>query len=135
MKKFRKIITVLLVVLCLTAGIGASAQTAPPPAPDYTLISVASSGLSISGGLATCSASVTGQVGVDSVSLTGYLQRYNGTTWVTIKSWTKSADGRYCSMGTTYYVSSGYNYRYRVYCTAYDGGSSETVIVTSYDSY
>lgn len=133
MKNIRRIITVLLVVLCLTAGIAVSAGTAPTP--KYTLISSATSSLNISGGLAECDASITGQVGVDSVKLTGYLQRYNGSSWVTLTSWTKSADGRFCSMGHTYYVSSGYQYRYRVYCTAYDGGSSETVVVTSYDTY
>ncbi len=133
MKRFQRIITVLLVVICLTASITVSAETAPTP--KYTLISIASSGLNISGGVAYCDASITGQVGVDSVKLTGYLQRYNGSSWVTLKTWTKSATGRFCSMSTTYYVSSGYQYRYRVSCTAYDGGSSETVFVTCYDTY
>ncbi len=133
MKKIKVAITLLMVIMCLFTGITVSA--APTVSPMYTLISIASSGLNISAGVATCDASITGQVGVDSVSLTGSLQRYNGSSWVTLKTWTKSATGRTCSMTTTYSVSSGYNYRYRVSCTAYDGGSSETVIVTSYDSY
>ena len=74
-------------------------------------------------------------MGVDSVRLKGYLQRYNGSGWVTLTSWSDSDDGRYCTMSHSYYVSSGYQYRYRVYATAYDGGSSETVVVTCYDTY
>lgn len=134
MKTKRKLVILVLVVLILTMTTGAFAGTAPQTR--YTLIANASSSLSISGGgLASCTATVTGQAGVDSTRITGYLQRDTGSGWITVKSWTVTAAGRTGYMYKTYYVASGYDYRFKAYCTVYDGGSSESVIVTSYDSY
>lgn len=131
--KTRKLVILVLVVLILTMSTLAYAGTAPQPR--YTLIANASSTLSINGsGLASCTGSVTGQTGVDSVKIVGYLQKDNGSSWVTVKSWTQTWTGRTGTMYKTYYVTNG-SYRFRAYCTAYDGGASETVIVTSYDTY
>lgn len=112
-----------------------ASEDVPDDPVDYTYIANASCALSINGsGLASCTASITGQAGVDSVRIIGYLQKDTGS-WTTVKSWSQTWAGRYGNMGKTYYVPSGYDYRWKVYFTAYDGGNSETITLYTYDSY
>lgn len=70
------------------------------------------------------------------IKITGTLQRYSGGTWTTVKSWTQTEyNTTFSSMDKTYYVTSGYNYRYKSATTVTVNGSNESSTVTTNSVY
>lgn len=87
-----------------------------------------------SSGLASCSANMTAYPGTDSVSISMYLQKYDGG-WSTVKHWSKSAETNYAFLSGSYYVMSGYTYRVLVYFYAYEGSATESLNHTDSQYY
>jgi len=86
-------------------------------------ISYASSNLSISGGKAYISCSLTGYQGTTiKCKISAYLQQYKNGSWVTIGSWSKTSNMYRATLDVSKAVSKGY--KYRVY--AYFYGTSAT---------
>lgn len=50
---------------------------------------------------------------VDAIYLYTYLQQYKDGSWKTIGSWNENAESSYCIWEKNYYVSQGYNYRFK----------------------
>lgn len=69
---------------------------------------------------------------VDEVHLYGYLQQYNNGKWKTIKSWSNETDGTEGILAGSWYVASGYSYRFKSYAYLYKDGT--VVESTSYSS-
>lgn len=78
--------------------------------PRYTYIGRIYSGLTINSlGLSACNANGLAPTAA-SVKLTCKLQRYNGSSWTTVKTWTATGTD-YASVSKNYAVYSGYTYR------------------------
>lgn len=100
---------------CVVNWIGNQGTTElPPPSP----------------GVATCRSSCHATSGY-TISIECKLQRYTGTSWSTVKTWTTSAN-RYASISQTWTVPSGYTYR--VYSTFRIYNSSGTLLETGTNS-
>lgn len=73
---------------------------------------------------------------VDEVHLTCYLQQYNNGTWDTIKSYSNETNGTEGILSSSWYVVSGYSYRYKSYAYLYkDGSFVESTSFTSSSIY
>ena len=85
-----------------------------------------------SDGKATTDCSVYGYQGITTkVSITANLQQYKDGRWVTIKTFTESANSHRASLYKTTAISKGYTYRVTAEIKAYSGSSVETRNLTS----
>lgn len=100
--------------------------------PNFVSIMTFSNDFSLSSqGKASVTSYVTA-IGVNKCSITVDLQRYVNGSWTTIKTWTETNNNSYCSLGKSYYVASGYQYRMTAYASVYNNGSFiEQTIYTS----
>lgn len=139
MKTARKLISVLLVVCILTAGMGAFAAGPVPQGgitPMWTNIDALGAGLTFGAlGKANCSASLELSNTSDTGTLYMYLQRIVNGKWEDVYSWSTSGS-IYVSLEKTFYVTSGYNYRVHVVGYVYSSsgqfkevGSQESLTV------
>lgn len=122
-KKWSLILLMLLFCLlfnsnCLAyASVGEGEEHAVAIEPRNTNIKYSTISLSLTGGIAKCSASVTGYSSNTShVSIYLYLQKYSGSGWSNVASWSDSANGYTLSMYETTNISSG---RYRLKASYY----------------
>ena len=137
----KKVFVILLATIMLfSMAIPAYAALPDPPvSPQYKHINSYSVVLDIneSLGVASCYATCY-QLGADTVEIEYKLQRYTGSSWVTIKTWT-STGTTYASISKTWPVSSGYTYRGKAIFRVYDssgnlletGSTSRTYIYPS----
>lgn len=103
---------------------------------NFTYISSTVTDLSITVvGKACCYAEINCYPGTDSVRISAYLERYSGGTWTTLQHWAENTTGNYGYMYKEYYVTSGYQYRWRVYYYAYEGDDSESTSAIDYYTY
>ena len=100
--------------------------------PRYSYINSNSVNLTINQatGVATCTSSCYASSGY-TVKIECKLQLNNGSSWLTLKTWTTSAD-RYASLSKTQTVSNGYTYR--VYRTFRIYNSAGTLLETGTNS-
>lgn len=137
----KRMISILLAfILLLTMFVTVSAaEVAPGPGdplvPEYTYISNVSATLTASGSTLTVKLYCKGVVGTTSISATFYLQRWNGSSWVSAPFGSASAvsataSGREMNRTFTATVSSG-TYRIKAVFKVYCNGSSETATVYS----
>jgi len=128
-----KILLITLSII-LTLSFTGAAIALESPTTRYTYISSTENYLGINGsGLATCSTKIIADSYVDSVNISMYLQKLSGTTWVTVQSWSGSANGNRLNLYKTQYVGSGYQYRLKGVFRAYYNNDSETT--TNYNYY
>ncbi len=80
-------------------------------APMSVYISSTANSLSISGGTATCNASIRATSQIGKCEIISKLQRYQNGSWTTLKTFTETASTYYASQSETYSVSRGYSYR------------------------
>ena len=97
----------------------------------YTHIDKASSKLSISGGVATVSASMTANPGISKTLITSRLQKKVNGSWETIQSWTETSNTISCRLNKTKSVSKGSSYRIYSTVKAYKGTDSESIAIFS----
>lgn len=139
MKTARKLISVLLVVCILTAGVGAFAAGAAPQggvALRWQNIDALGAGLTFGTlGKANCTGSLELSNMDDTGTLYMYLQRAVNGQWEDVYSWSTSGS-IYVSLGKTFYVTSGYYYRVHVVGYVYSSsgqfkevGSQESLTV------
>jgi len=73
---------------------------------------------------------------VDEVKVYGYLQQYKDGKWKTIKTWSNEANGTECYLSSSWYVASGYSYRFKSSAYLYvDGKYVESTNDTSRNIY
>jgi len=101
----------------------------------FTYIVSVDANLNISAGSAAMSAEIVCVPSVDSCRISAYLQRYVNGAWVTLQNWSQNYGTYYGSWSNSYGVTSGYNYRLRVYFYAYDGDIRESTYLTSTQYY
>ena len=115
------ILALAMLASMLTLTVMADGETTIMPR--YSYIDVINSSLSISKlGIASCNAN-SGYSGGASQKLICELQRYNGSSWTTVKTWTKTATTS-ALISKTYAVYSGYTYRLRTTCQVYNSAGT-----------
>ena len=131
MRRVFAIICILAIMLTMQISVSAMG-TENTISPRYSYISTLAADLSINKttGVATCTAG-GGIDNGDSLVLSCRLQRYNGSTWTTVKTWSTTT-----AISTvfqkSYAVYSGYTYRVRVTGSVYN---SNGVLVESGTCY
>lgn len=89
-----------------------------------------------SNGTAKVNCSVYGYSGTTTkVKITAKLQQYKNGSWITVKTFTASADSHYKIMSESCDVVSGYKYRVQATVSAYSGSLVETRTETSSEIY
>lgn len=106
----KKLVFVALTMLLLLMTVSFSAHAEDDIQLCYTLTSDISAALSISGGTATCSGTISMRSG-SSASMTMKLQQKVDNKWTTIATWTTSGKAPTVSLSKTKSVSKGYSYR------------------------
>lgn len=137
MKKVKRIVQLLLIVSAvLSFSMTAFAKAQIDPRWSYFTTVVGDLDISDSG-KATILATVSANRSlVDEVKADCNLQRLEGSTWKTIKSWSaKSSSGapHIVDFRKTYYVEKGYSYRIQVKSKAYKDGSVKETITSTFD--
>lgn len=79
--------------------------------PYNTYINSATSNISISKGVASCSALLRATSQADKVEIVANLQRSQNSAWTTIATFSKSSNSSIVSLSETQSVTSGYSYR------------------------
>jgi len=136
MKKIYSIILTIIVLFSMVIPAYAALPD-PPISPQYNYIDAYSVNLTInqSSGIASCSATCYTSSS-KTVEIEYNLQRYMGSYWATVKTWTSSGTS-YASLSKSWAVYSGYTYRgkatYRVYDSS--GNLLETGSATKTYSY
>lgn len=109
MKKALSVILVLVTLIAITIPAFAAAPDNTGVSPQYTYIRTTDVGFDIDNGIATCSAYCYAS-GNYTVEIECQLQRYTGSKWAPVKTWTASGT-RYASVYENWAVYSGYTYR------------------------
>ena len=139
----KTVVMILSLVLILTfsgtafAADPSEAQTEPSGEMGIMLTYISSTLTNLNidtSGTADCVARIDAYDGVDKVTVSAYLEKYDNG-WSTLKHWSESYDGTYYAMIKSRYVEEGYLYRIRAYFYAYDGNNSESVSDTVYWDY
>ena len=110
------ILAVLLVILTVVPVMATEEESTVMPR--YSYIGRIYSDLTIGSlGFSACQANCYAESG-DYVVLTAKLQQYDGSTWITLKTWT-ATDDNIASISKNYAVPKGYTYRLRASCSVY----------------
>ena len=122
----KRLFCVLLAVLILITTIlpVMAADNEQAISPRYSYIEGLSASLAIGKlGLSTCNAACVAYGG-GTIKLTSVLQRYNGSSWSTVKAWTTSTTHTSTALSKQYAVTSGYTYRVRASCGVYNANGT-----------
>lgn len=137
MKASRRLISILLVACLLTVGVGAFAAEPLPQGvitPMWKNIDALGAGLTFGAlGRANCSGSLELSNTNDTGTLYMYLQRVVNGSWEDVTSWSTSGS-IYVSLGKSFYVTSGYNYRVHVVAYVYNS-SGQLIEAGTQESY
>ena len=99
---------------------------------EFTYINMFKNNFTISSSGNASVSSTLNSYNVDEVRIVGYLQQYTGSKWKTIKTWSSQTNGTIGAISSSWYVSSGYSYRYLSYAYLYkDGSLVESTSATS----
>ncbi len=135
-KTAAQLLLVIAAILSLTMTAFAGPQKRVDPRWSYFTTVVGDIDIS-SSGKATIIASVTANRSkVDKVKVTCNLQRLEGSTWKTIKSWSEESvpeAPHAVMMEKNYYVVEGYSYRIQVKSKAYKDGALKESITSTFD--
>lgn len=131
----KRIFCLILAILLLTASATPvlAAEGESVVMPRYSYIAKMYSGLQIGTlGLSACRANCYVE-NADHIVLTAKLQRYNGSTWTTVKTWTATGTDN-ASISKNYAVYSGYTYRLRATCAVLDANEKVLESGTCYSN-
>ena len=131
MKRLLSLVLVLTIVF-VTACPVIAAESDPPISPRYTYISLLSASLSINDTTGISTSTASSRIsGASSLKVVCKLQRYNGSSWTTVQTWTATGTSS-ASIAKSWAVYSGYTYRAYVTCSVYN---SAGVLVESGNCY
>ncbi len=139
MKKFSKVITlILLMALSVTSLSALAAPTTEPDIPPlviphYDFTSTVTTGLMIDdNGEATIYGSVIGYPDLaDRVRMYVYLEKYKDGVWQNVKCFSEDVDDFRLSISEYYPVQAGYKYRVYASIYVYNGSQMEYITDTS----
>ena len=82
-------------------------------------------------GQAKCHANIITKA--DRVEIVASLQQKNGSSWKTLKSWTKTENKSSAALSGGYYVEKNYYYRLKTTFFVYSSGELKETITDTYD--
>lgn len=134
----RKVLSILLVVaifMSWSIPVYAATQEGESISPRYTYIKFNSAYIDINEntGVASCEASCYATDNL-TVKVQCRLQRYNGSSWTTLKTWTASGTS-YSGVDEVWAVSSGYKYRVYAIFRIYNSSGTLVETATNIDTY
>ena len=135
--KSKKIISTLLILtLLFSVPVAVNAQEPVPITPYWSNTSTIAIGLSFEGSKGTLSYSVIGEPGTTRIDGLAVLERHNADgTYTEVNRWSGiTINSDYLPWGATYYVSTGYEYRFTFTCVVFRNGTTE-VVPMSYSNY
>lgn len=130
-------VLIIMMVFCISSNVNAKSNETESVdkgiiQPMFTTINLFQNNFDIStDGKATISSYLSAS-NVDQVKISGSLQQCKDGRWQTIKSWSSTQNATSSSLSQSYYVVSGYSYRYVSYGYTYKKGV--LVESTSYTS-
>lgn len=128
-------------MFCMSVSAATNEPVEPPQEAgeqaDNLYISTTSENITISNGVATCTASARASSAIDEIRIVSKLQFYQSNTWLTLQTFSETSYTYYSSLVGTYNVSRGYSYRLVTTYQAYIGGVLEETInkIYSYGTY
>lgn len=135
-KTAAQLLLVIAAILSMTMTAFAGPQKRVDPRWSYFTTVVGDLDIS-SSGKATAMATVSANKSkVDKVKVTCNLQRFENSSWKTVKSWSEESDvdtPHVVMMEKTYYVVEGYSYRIEVKSKAYMDGALKESITSTFD--
>ena len=135
-KTAAQLLLVIAAILSMTMTAFAGPQKRVDPRWSYFTTVVGYLDIS-SSGKATAMATVSANKSkVDKVKVTCNLQRFENSSWKTVKSWSEESDAdtpHVVMMEKTYYVVEGYSYRIEVKSKAYMDGALKESITSTFD--
>ena len=135
-KTAAQLLLVIAAILSMTMTAFAGPQKRVDPRWSYFTTGVGDWDIS-SSGKATAMATVSANKSkVDKVKVTCNLQRFENSSWKTVKSWSEESDAdtpHVVMMEKTYYVVEGYSYRIEVKSKAYMDGALKESITSTFD--
>ena len=135
-KTAAQLLLVIAAILSMTMTAFAGPQKRVDPRWSYFTTVVGDLDIS-SSGKATAMATVSANKSkVDKVKVTCNLQRFENSSWKTVKSWSEESDAdtpHVVMMEKTYYVVEGYSYRIEVKSKAYMDGALKESITSPFD--
>lgn len=128
---FCLVLAILLVTVSATPVLAAEGESVVMPR--YSYIAQMNSTLQIGTlGISACQANCYVE-NADRIVLIAKLQRYNGSTWTTVKTWTATGTD-YASISKNYAVYSGYTYCLRATCNVYNAAGTLIEIGNCYSN-
>lgn len=122
---FISLLVLLLMTAAFTSAYAVAGNSISPMASNYRS---ATARLSLNGGTATASGTLTGINGTTTKATVHlYLQQYRNGEWSDYDDWLESNAGYDCVVVKTVSVPKGYKYRAKASCYAYAGNKSEHV--------
>lgn len=101
--------------------------------PNWTWTDSIKNNLEISdSGFADITASIRASK-ADKLKIKANLQKKNGSSWTTLKSWTKTANASTATVSGSYHVKRGYCYRLKTKFYIYSNGELKETINDTYD--
>ena len=135
-KTAAQLLLVIAAILSMTMTAFAGPQKRVDPRWSYFTTVVGDLDIS-SSGKATAMATVSANKSkVDKVKVTCNLQRFENSSWKTVKSWSEESDAdtpHGVMREKTYYVVEGYSYRIEVKSKAYMDGALKESITSTFD--
>lgn len=125
----KKFIAIILVLMCVTIMSPFAVQAADVSIM-WDQISFTVNELSVNGNQLTIQGGTFGYFGVDSCYIIAVLQKKSGSSWVTQKTWTKTADADYVAL-TEYVTVSAGSYRLYTYHGVTDNNYTEATTMVS----
>ena len=137
MKRNRKVTSMILaVVMMLTCAFTSLAKETIQPRWSYFISIMGDMDVTTSGKATVLADVVADPTKGDKITVICRVQRLEGSTWKTIKSWTESSDNAdpgSVSMEKTYYIQEGYSYRVQINSKAYVNGSVKENLTHNFD--
>lgn len=137
MKRNKKVLLIVLAAVAVIAGsFTAFAKQTLQPRWSYFISIMGDMDVTDSGKATVIADVIANPTEVDEIEVICRLQRLEGSTWKTIKSWTKTSsesDPGGVSLEKTYYIHKGYSYRVQLNTKAYVDGSVKENLTNNFD--
>ena len=135
--KFRKVMSLICAITCILS-LSIPCMAADTTSPEDSVIELrmtnindAQCVLTVKDGKAAARVEVGGKRGSEKCKIVLKIQKQQGTSWITVDSWTVEEDGRNASIEESVKAESGKTYRAQATVTVWLDGKSESKTITT----
>ena len=134
--KFRKVMSLICAITCILS-LSIPCMAADTTSPEDSVIELSMTNindaqcvLTVKDGKAAARVEVGGKRGSEKCKIVLKIQKQQGTSWITVDSWTVEEDGRNASIEESVKAESGKTYRAQATVTVWLDGKSESKTIT-----